>query len=335
MEDGDVSAWELGNNDGKIQMAELKARALNPNDTSKTSTSNIMSGDTITVDGITTYCVGDAYTPTKVEDVAKAIGALEAGSIVKVADIDGNNLFEYTIVENAKQEKPEQSMLTRESIVALLEEGQDVSLYDKNNTLITGKQFTVAEVEPDEEGTISTKKAYQLMATELERASSIGTDNGATVLNNMDGTFTIKQGQVTYADVLNFNLHVGADADMTNKIGVTIETMTTANLGIRGLNVEDADGISATYAIDAISDALAKVSAQRSALGAIQNRLEHSIANLDNVVENSEAAESRIRDTDMAEEMVTYSKNNILAQAGQSMLAQANQSTQGVMSILQ
>ena len=84
-----------------------------------------------------------------------------------------------------------------------------------------------------------------------------------------------------------------------------------------------------------IADAVAKVSSQRSALGAIQNWLEHTIANLDNVVENTTSAESRIRDTDMAEEMVEYSKNNILAQAGQSMLAQANQSTQGVLSLLQ
>lgn len=91
----------------------------------------------------------------------------------------------------------------------------------------------------------------------------------------------------------------------------------------------------ATSAIKTISDAIDKVSKQRSDLGAIQNRLEHTIANLNNVVENTTAAESRIRDTDMAEEMVEYSKNNILAQAGQSMLAQANQSTQGVLSLLQ
>ena len=98
--------------------------------------------------------------------------------------------------------------------------------------------------------------------------------------------------------------------------------------------VVDNTGAKATYAIDAIADAVAKVSETRSALGAVQNRLEHTIANLDNVVENTTAAESRIRDTDMAEEMVEFSKNNILAQAGQSMLAQANQSTQGVLSIL-
>ena len=86
--------------------------------------------------------------------------------------------------------------------------------------------------------------------------------------------------------------------------------------------------------ISAITKAIASISKQRSALGAVQNRLEHTIANLDNVVENTTAAESRIRDTDMASEMVNFSKNNILAQAGQSMLAQANQSNQGVLSLL-
>ena len=83
------------------------------------------------------------------------------------------------------------------------------------------------------------------------------------------------------------------------------------------------------------SDERKQVSDQRSKLGAVQNRLEHTVANLDNVVENTTSAESRIRDTDMASEMVEYSKNNILAQAGQSMLSQANQQTQGVLSLLQ
>ena len=96
----------------------------------------------------------------------------------------------------------------------------------------------------------------------------------------------------------------------------------------------DKTGAKATYAIDSIADAISKVSAQRSSLGAVQNRLEHTINNLDNVVENTTSAESQIRDTDMAETMVEYSKNNILAQAGQSMLAQANQSNQGVLSLL-
>lgn len=95
------------------------------------------------------------------------------------------------------------------------------------------------------------------------------------------------------------------------------------------------DYASANATIDAVQKAINQVSSQRSALGALQNRLEHTVSNLDNVSENTSSAESRIRDTDMAEEMVEYSKNNILAQAGQSMLAQANQSTQGVLSLLQ
>ena len=132
---------------------------------------------------------------------------------------------------------------------------------------------------------------------------------------------------------LSFNLHVGADSESTNKISVNIAQMSAAGIGVSGLQVDTEDD--ATGAIDTISSAIQKVSEQRSALGAIQNRLEHTIDNLDNVVENTTSAESRIRDTDMAEEMVAYSKNNILQQAGQSMLAQANQANQGVLSLLQ
>ena len=190
------------------------------------------------------------------------------------------------------------------------------------------------------------------MKSALKQANSIGVDTDtasaakvslktAVGLNtvyaeNSSGTitFNISKGKAEIYDKLTFSLHVGADADMTNKIGVDISAMTSKGLGVRGLNVVDDSGIAATYAIDAIADAVQKVSDQRSALGAIQNRLEHTIKNVDNVIENTTAAESRIRDTDMAEEMVTYSKNNILAQAGQSMLAQANQSNQGVLALI-
>ena len=193
---------------------------------------------------------------------------------------------------------------------------------------------------------ISKKKAYELASKELLKANQIGdTENSANVgvgtattpvsLTNGTGTFQIQTGSAKVANSLSFSLHVGADADMTNKIQVNIDAMDSASLGIKGLNVKDDSGNAATYAVDAISDAISKVSSQRSALGAVQNRLEHTINNLDNVVENTTTAESRIRDTDMAEEMVNYSKNNILAQAGQSMLAQANQSNQGVLSLLQ
>ena len=141
----------------------------------------------------------------------------------------------------------------------------------------------------------------------------------------------LKQYNVNGA--LSFNLHVGADSAADNKIAVKIDSMSAAGIGVKDLKVNTEDD--ATAAIDRISEAISKVSSQRSSLGAVQNRLEHTINNLDNVVENTTSAESRIRDTDMAKEMVNYSKNNILAQAGQSMLAQANQSNQGVLSLLQ
>ena len=134
-------------------------------------------------------------------------------------------------------------------------------------------------------------------------------------------------------DALSFNLHVGADSSSDNKIKVDIASMSAAGIGVKGIQVNTEND--ATAAIDRISEAISKVSSQRSSLGAVQNRLEHTINNLDNVSENTTSAESRIRDTDMAKEMVNYSKNNILAQAGQSMLAQANQSNQGVLSLLQ
>ena len=139
---------------------------------------------------------------------------------------------------------------------------------------------------------------------------------------------------------LELTLHVGADSDKENKIGVTIESMKSALLGVdklhsNNIGIVDETGNNATDAIDVIADALQKVSTQRSALGAIQNRLEHTIKNLDNVVENTTSAESAIRDTDMADEMVKYSNNNVLQQAGQSMLAQANQANQGILSLLQ
>ena len=142
-------------------------------------------------------------------------------------------------------------------------------------------------------------------------------------------------GQKDITGSLKLKLHVGADATSNNQITINIDSMSSKGLGINGLRVDGADDTNALNAIDTIKESIQKVSDQRSALGAVQNRLEHTISNLDNVVENTTSAESRIRDTDMAEEMVNYSKNNILQQAGQSMLAQANQANHGVLSLLQ
>ncbi|MDD6742622.1 MAG: flagellin [Roseburia porci] len=160
---------------------------------------------------------------------------------------------------------------------------------------------------------------------------NVGTTVTAKLAISATGTSSLSNN--TKALILSFQ--VGAETSKENKIDVTMESMSAKGIGISGVKVTGKDSTNADSAVNTISDAIKKVSSQRSALGAVQNRLEHTISNLDNVVENTTSAESRIRDTDMAEEMVNYSKNNILAQAGQSMLAQANQSTQGVLSLLQ
>ena len=162
------------------------------------------------------------------------------------------------------------------------------------------------------------QKEVTNLINEIDRVSTTTTFNEKSLL---DGTFS----QVA--------LQVGAESSADNQISVTIASMGSTGLGVNGVDVSstgDAKG-----AIDTIKTAITKLSEQRSDLGAIQNRLEHTINNLDNVVENTTSAESQIRDTDMASEMVKYSNNNILAQAGQAMLAQSNQANQGVLSLLQ
>ena len=129
-----------------------------------------------------------------------------------------------------------------------------------------------------------------------------------------------------------------AESATDNQIKLTISKLNASGLGVDALSatgVSGADGSKAISAINTIKTAITTLNEQRANLGAVQNRLEHTINNLDNVVENTTAAESQIRDTDMATEMVKYSNNNILAQAGQAMLAQSNQANQGVLSLLQ
>ncbi len=119
---------------------------------------------------------------------------------------------------------------------------------------------------------------------------------------------------------------------MWDGLHVEIGEMNSRVLGIRGMDVSNEAG--ATDGIERMNDALRKLSAMRSKIGAQQNRLEHTIANQRNIIENTQHSESVIRDTDMAEEMVRFSKESILQQAGQSMLAQANRSTEGVIALL-
>ncbi len=160
------------------------------------------------------------------------------------------------------------------------------------------------------------QKEIDALTSEIDRIASTTQFN---TMNLLDGKFSGKK------------LQVGALSGQF--ISLTIKSMDSTALSINGLKVSNFDA--AGSAMTKIQAAIKTVSDQRSALGALQNRLEHTVKNLDTTSENTQAAESRIRDTDMADAMVEYSKNNILAQAGQSMLAQANQATQGVLSILQ
>ena len=202
-------------------------------------------------------------------------------------------------------------------------------LYDKDGKEVSAENVLAGK---NADGTTAAQKYYY-----TSDAGETGNTNNANVAiavadaKKTDGTGYLEQFDVN--GKLSFNLHVGADSSSNNKIGVEISSMSAAGIGVKNLKVDTE--YDATAAVDRISAAIQKVSTQRSALGAVQNRLEHTINNLDNVVENTTSAESQIRDTDMATEMVKYSNNNILAQAGQAMLAQSNQSNQGVLSLLQ
>ena len=297
-------------------------------DTVDVTLKTLNAGDKISIAG-KNYSIGSTA-----DEAKKLLGTTYDGSVK--ATINGT---EYTLVADGVEDKPA-NKLNKASIEALVVGGATVEVGGKKAFVITDKAPNADGIDDNDSTVITAGKAYQLQTAEIVKASSIGTDTVAknkTTVNDAFGTattnFTLQKGTVSYKDALSFNLHVGADADMTNKITVNIDSMNSAGLGVKGIKADTEQD--ATYAIDAIADAISTVSSQRSSLGAVQNRLEHTINNLDNVVENTTSAESRIRDTDMAEEMVNYSKNNILAQAGQSMLAQANQSNQGVLSLLQ
>ena len=220
---------------------------------------------------------------------------------------------------------------------------------------VGGKSYSVTVEKGDDATAIGDKIAAAMNADPIVdkiggKFTATNADGKITLAATNNGVTELKTGDavtVKSSGILTLKLHVGADSTADNQISVDIKQMSADVLGLKTgkstttaakndtLLVNGSNDDNARKAIDTIASALQEVSKQRSALGAAQNRLEHTIANLDNVVENTTSAESSIRDTDMATEMVKYSNNNILAQAGQAMLAQANQSNQGVLSLLQ
>ena len=212
------------------------------------------------------------------------------------------------------------------------------------SAVITGAIATGAKVANeaaayyDKDGNKISANALANYFTVNASGTVVARADAPVVYDAMGNITTLNAADVSHAKTLTgdlqLKLHVGADATGSNQITMNLAAMSAKGLGVNGLRVDGDSDTNARNAIETIKQALQKVSTQRSALGAVQNRLEHTIANLDNVVENTTSAESRIRDTDMATEMVKYSNNQILAQAGQAMLAQANQANQGVLSLL-
>ena len=319
-------------------------------------------GDTITIGG-TEYQIGRRSDgPDNGKDfLTEMINNKASVSAGELITIDGT---QYTVVEDgSSDENADKNILSRTKLAAKVADQSTVIYKGKTYHVMKDEGPDPANKKPD--GTddingsvITATVAYAKIRQELGLANSIGAKEGGNAevqdkvfdkegneITDVAGlleldkdekvSFHFTKGQYDVREALNFSVHVGADADMTNKIGIQIDALDTKGLGINGLNVADSTGASATYAIDSIAEAIAHVSKQRSMIGAIQNRLEHTINNLDNVVENTTSAESQIRDTDMATEMVKYSNANILQQAGQSMLAQSNQANQGVLSLLQ
>ena len=250
------------------------------------------------------------------------------GNNYDIKDSKGNAIATITLTNTGlgidKDGKKEGSeTITASEAKAGYGNGETIKYYDKDGNGIPenalGKYFS------------STSTGGTVTSTPRSDAPQIYDALG----NKITAAAADVTGKQDLTGALTLTLHVGADATSNNQISVNLDAMSAKGLGVNGLKVDGADDTNAKNAIETIKESIQKVSTQRSALGAVQNRLEHTISNLDNVVENTTSAESQIRDTDMATEMVKYSNNNILAQAGQAMLAQANQSNQGVLSLLQ
>ena len=285
--------------------------------TSKTGANQLRDGNSITIDGKTyTYDSNKASTT----DDANTFKSLD--DLQKLLGDDYKVSVEITATKTSQDWKKD----TTAGASAPIKDGDEVVTTEKTDLAAASKTSAL--------GTITAANGTTAF-TDVAKPTSNSAGTQVTYTDKVITLNIARKAAVETSDALTLSLQVGADSTEENKISVDIESMGAKSLGIDGLKVDGTNSTNADNAIDTIAAAIQKVSTQRSSLGAVQNRLEHTINNLDNVVENTTSAESQIRDTDMATEMVKYSNNNILAQAGQAMLAQANQSNQGVLSLLQ
>ena len=255
------------------------------------------------------------YALKVVNDKASKVAATNTKVTAKSITIGATT---YMLIENTSAANASKEKLSASAVAKIINDEKIKGNTSSPNS-ITTKAFT----------------SMDALTSAIRRQYGEHLKSVTTYWNQDTSTLNLKfEAFADLNDSINFSLHVGADSSSDNKISVNISMMSARGLGVNGLNIGGDNDTKATKAIDIVADALQKVSDQRAALGAVQNRLEHTINNLDNVVENTQAAESAIRDTDMATQMVTYSNNQILAQAGQAMLAQSNQANQGVLSLL-
>ena len=285
--------------------------------TNKAGANQLQDGNSITIDGKTyTYDSNKASTT----DDANTFKSLD--DLQKLLGDDYKVSVEITATKTSQKWKADPAV----GASAAIKDGDEVVTTEKTDLAEASKTSAL--------GTITAANGTNAF-TDVAKPTGNAAGTQVTYTDKVITLNIARKAAVETSDALTLSLQVGADSTDENKISVDIESMGAKSLGIDGLKVDGTNSTNADNAIDTIAAAIQKVSTQRSALGAVQNRLEHTINNLDNVVENTTSAESQIRDTDMATEMVKYSNNNILAQAGQAMLAQANQSNQGVLSLLQ
>ena len=269
---------------------------------------------------------------------AGANAAKTADATMKIANtIANNSTFTMTINGTEVQAKITAAINEGDDMKAAATTIQDAvqTAVDAYNTAMGTGTTTEALTKTDFTVTANKDGSFNI---EYAGDKEVSFSFGEATVNGLTGTTATKLGltnkqSASATSNKGIELQIGANEGQTMEF--TIDDMSAAALGVAGNKVDLATQSGAQKATTTIDAAIKKVSAQRSKLGAVQNRLEHTIANLDTASENTQTSESRIRDTDMAEEMVAYSKNNILLQAGQSMLAQANQSNQGVLSLLQ
>jgi flagellin len=261
---------------------------------------------------------GDAASNYKVVNKTTASGTT---ATFEITDLQGNKFCELETVIATSINTSKTLVADKDSYAAQTSDKELAALYDADGNAISANAL-------DNYFAVYNDTGYK-QADAGQLYDAVGKDITTTVMGAVSDYVKFNKDQTA---ALNVKFQVGADTSSGNKISINIDSMSAKGLGINGLKVSTTS--TADAAVNTISEAIQKVSKQRSALGAVQNRLEHTINNLDNVVENTTSAESAIRDTDMATEMVAYSNANILSQAGQAMLAQSNQSNQGVLSLL-